>query len=55
LIVNDIDETAETLRSTGLATDAEPTRDDRVDTIMVQDPDGNSIAFAMPKDSTLAH
>jgi hypothetical protein len=54
LIVSDIDETAERLRSTGLAPDAEPVRNDRVDTIMIKDPDGNSIAFAAPKDATLA-
>ena len=45
---------AQQLRSTGLATDPEPARNDRVDTIMIKDPDGNSIAFAMPKDATLA-
>ena len=54
LIVRDIDEMAQQLRSTGLATDPEPARNDRVDTIMIKDPDGNSIAFAMPKDATLA-
>src|SRR5947209_19638616 len=48
LIVSDIDEIAERLR-------APVTRNDRVDTIMVTDPDGNSIAFSMPKDRTLAH
>jgi hypothetical protein len=36
------------------APDAEPARSDRVDTIMINDPDGNSIAFARPKDSALA-
>jgi predicted enzyme related to lactoylglutathione lyase len=55
LIVSDIDEIAQRLRATGLAADAEPARTDRVDTIMVKDPDGNSIAFSMPKDRTLAH
>lgn len=54
LIVSDIDEIARTLRATGLANDAEPARNDRVDTVMVKDPDGNSIAFAAPKDSMLA-
>ena len=54
LIVDDIDEIAQQLRSSGLAKDAEPARDQRVDTIMVKDPDGNSIAFAAPKDSLLA-
>ena len=54
LIVSDIDEIAERLHATGIAGDAEPMRNDRVDTIMIKDPDGNSIAFAMPKDRTLA-
>jgi hypothetical protein len=54
LIVNDIDEIAQHLRSSGLAPDASPARNDRVDTIMVHDPDGNSLAFSMPKDRTLA-
>jgi predicted enzyme related to lactoylglutathione lyase len=54
LIVSDIDELAEQLRESGLAVDAEPTRNDGVDTIMIKDPDGNSIAFAMPKDERLA-
>jgi len=53
LIVSDIDQLATTLKSTGVATGAEPSRNDRVDTIMIKDPDGNSIAFAAPKDSTL--
>jgi catechol-2,3-dioxygenase len=55
LIVANIDEIAHQLRSDELADDPEPVRNDRVDTIMIKDPDGNSIAFAMPKDSTLAH
>jgi hypothetical protein len=55
LIVSDIDEIAQRLRDTGSAPDAEPARNDRVDTVMIKDPDGNSIAFAMPKDRTLAH
>ena len=54
LIVNDIDDLATRLRDTGVAPDAEPTRHDRVDTVMIRDPDGNSIAFAMPKDDSLA-
>jgi|SoiMethySBSTD1v2_1073268.scaffolds.fasta_scaffold259048_3 predicted enzyme related to lactoylglutathione lyase len=54
LIVSDIDEFASRLRDTGVAPDAEPTRNDRVDTVMIKDPDGNSIAFAMPKDRSLA-
>jgi predicted lactoylglutathione lyase len=54
LIVTDIDEIAERLRSSGLAPNAEAARHERVDTVMVKDPDGNSIAFAAPKDPTLA-
>jgi catechol 2,3-dioxygenase-like lactoylglutathione lyase family enzyme len=52
LVVADIDEIADQLR-TRLAEDVEPNRNDRVDTIMIKDPDGNSIAFAAPKASTL--
>jgi predicted enzyme related to lactoylglutathione lyase len=55
LIVTDIDEIVHQLRETGIAPNAEPARNDRVNTIMINDPDGNSIAFAQPKDSTLAH
>jgi predicted enzyme related to lactoylglutathione lyase len=55
LIVSDIDEIADRLRSTGVAPGAEPSRNDRVDTVMIKDPDGNSIAFSHPKDPTLAH
>jgi catechol 2,3-dioxygenase-like lactoylglutathione lyase family enzyme len=54
LIVTDIDEIAAQLRTSGIAADAQPMRHDRVDTVMIRDPDGNSIAFAMPKDSSLA-
>jgi len=54
LIVTNIDEIVELLHSTGIAPDAEVARDDRVDTVMIKDPDGNSIAFALPKDPTLA-
>jgi hypothetical protein len=54
LIVDDIDEVANQLRSSGIAKDAEPARNERVDTIMIKDLDGNSIAFAAPKDSLLA-
>jgi catechol 2,3-dioxygenase-like lactoylglutathione lyase family enzyme len=54
LIVSDIDELAYRLRDTGVVPDAEPTRHDQVDTVMVRDPDGNSIAFAMPKHDSLA-
>jgi hypothetical protein len=55
LIVSDIDDVARQLAESGVAPHVEPTRNDRVDTIMIKDPDGNSIAFAMPKDRTLAH
>ena len=55
LIVSDIDEIAQKLRDSGLATNVEPARDDRVDTVMIKDPDGNSIAFAAPKDPALSH
>jgi predicted enzyme related to lactoylglutathione lyase len=55
LIVTDIDETAWQLRESGVAPDAEPASNPRVDTIMIKDPDGNSIAFAQPKDGALAH
>jgi hypothetical protein len=54
LVVSDIDDLAQQLRSTGIAPNAEPARDDRVDTVMINDPDGNSIAFAMAKDDSLA-
>lgn len=54
LIVSDIDEIASQLRTSGVAPNAEPVRNDRVDTVMIKDPDGNSIAFAKPKDSTFA-
>jgi hypothetical protein len=53
LVVGDIDEMADQLRTSRLAEDVEPNRNDRVDTIMIKDPDGNSIAFAAPKASTL--
>jgi hypothetical protein len=54
LIVDDIDEMAHQLRASGLAPDSAPARNERVDTIMIRDLDGNSIAFATPKDSALA-
>jgi hypothetical protein len=55
LIVNDIDEIARQLDALRLTEHARPTRTDRVDTLMIKDPDGNSIAFSMPKDPSLAH
>ena len=54
LIVDDIDELADHLRSLGI-TDAEPVRNERVDTLMIKDPVGNSIAFAVPRSDDLAH
>jgi len=55
LVVSDIDEIARQLQATAVAPDAKPARGDHVDTIMIKDPDGNSIAFAMPKHASLAH
>lgn len=54
LIVSDIDELARQLHDSGVAPQAEPARTERVDTIMIKDPDGNSIAFSVPKDGTFA-
>lgn len=54
LIVGDIDELADHLRRHNLTGLVEPTRSPRVDTIMIKDPDGNSLAFSEPKDETLA-
>jgi hypothetical protein len=53
-VVSDIDEAAQRLQVPQIAPNAEPRRNDAVDTIMIKDPDGNSIAFAMPKSPTLA-
>jgi hypothetical protein len=53
LVVDDIDDVGQRLQAFGVAPDAEPVRHEHVDTIMVRDPDGNSIAFAAPKDATL--
>jgi hypothetical protein len=55
LIVDDIDEMADRLLSSGLAADISPARHEAVDTLMIKDPDGNSIAFAMPKENSLLH
>lgn len=55
LIVTDIEQIAESLRASGLARAPEISRTPRVDTVMITDPDGNSIAFAAPKDDTLIH
>jgi len=54
LVVNDIDELARHLRATGIAEDAEPVRNEVVDTVMIKDPDGNSIAFSNQKSPGLA-
>jgi len=53
LIVDDIDDIAHQLHTSGVAPDATPARDPRVHTIMIEDPDGNSIAFAEPKDPAI--
>ncbi len=47
--VTDIDEQAAQLRAAGVS-DVEPVRHPQVETIMIRDPDGNSIAFAHPLD-----
>ncbi len=52
MVVDDVDEMSRTLRESGLAPDAEAVHGDRVDTVMVKDPDGNSIAFAAAKDGS---
>lgn len=52
LVVDDIDRAVEQLRSAGVES-PEPSRLDRVDVVMVQDPDGNSLALAVPKDPSL--
>jgi hypothetical protein len=54
IIVSDIDEIAHRLHASGFTPTAQPNRNERVDTVMIRDPDGNSIAFAMPKDRSLA-
>jgi hypothetical protein len=54
LIVDDIDDIADKLRTAGVAAKVEPARNDQVDTVMIQDLDGNSIAFAAPKTDMLA-
>jgi catechol 2,3-dioxygenase-like lactoylglutathione lyase family enzyme len=48
LHVAEIERAAQELRDAGLA-DVNVMHHDRVDTIMIKDPDGNSIAFAVPK------
>ena len=51
LAVSDIESHAEALRQEGI--DAEVTGNERVKTLMIRDPDGNSIAFAEAFDPTL--
>ena len=51
LIVDDIDGIARDLDVAGLAAGAWAMRTDRVDTIMIKDPDGNSIAFRQAEGS----
>jgi hypothetical protein len=53
LIVDDIDAAALHLREADIS-DADPVRHDQVDTLMIKDPDGNSIAFSAPKSAALA-
>ena len=56
IIVDDIDEVTDRVRELDLLADARPQRNDQVDTLMIKDPDGNSIAFAAPRSgSALAH
>ncbi len=52
LAVDDIDAIVRQLRASGVAPNAEATHHDHVDTVMIKDPDGNSIAFAMPRHSS---
>lgn len=54
LVVADVDHVVAHLHDTGVAPDATAVHHDRVDTVMIKDPDGNSIAFAHAKDDTLA-
>jgi hypothetical protein len=53
LIVDDIAALASRLDAVGIS-GVEPMRHDQVDTTMIKDPDGNSIAFSAPKDDSLA-
>jgi catechol 2,3-dioxygenase-like lactoylglutathione lyase family enzyme len=52
--VTSIDEQADALRAIGIDQPAGPSNE-TVRTLMVKDPDGNSIAFAEPLDSSHAH
>lgn len=54
LAVSDLDEQIGDLKECGI--DAPPTiRSDKVNVVMIQDPDGNSIAFAEAIDPSMAH
>ena len=54
IVVDDIDAITEHVRSNGLADDPQPQRSEAVDTLMIKDPAGNSIAFAVAHDASLA-
>jgi catechol 2,3-dioxygenase-like lactoylglutathione lyase family enzyme len=51
--VTSIEEQADALRAIGIDKPAGPSTD-QVRTLMIKDPDGNSIAFAQPRDRSLA-
>jgi len=51
LAVTDLERHAEAIRASGI--DAEVVGNDRVKTVMIKDPDGNSIAFAEAIDQAL--
>lgn len=53
LVVSDIDEQAARLEKLRIGT-GQRTSGERVNTLMITDPDGNHIAFAQPIDPTLA-
>jgi hypothetical protein len=54
IVVTDIDEIVQLLRSTELAPSAEAVLGESADTVMIRDQDGNSIAFAASKNPSLA-
>ncbi len=54
LAVDDLDAQASRIREIGVSL-TQPTDNEKVKTFMIQDPDGNSIAFAEAKDPALAH
>ena len=53
LIVDDLEATCAELARNGVAT-VDPQIGDLVDTAMIRDPDGNSVAFAQPKSDQMA-